>query len=193
MQGNAIQLVSQALRDFLQSALAAQGIPGPVYVGPLDDTDAAGASVVLFLYRIVANADLRNAEHRLPGATPTDPPVVIEGALPLDLYYLLTGWTAPSGQGGGELDSLRVLGCAMQALNDSANLTGLPVQGETVRLSLEPVASEEMSRIWTLFPTANYRTSVVYLASPVWVDPAAPAAPAAPVTDELYAVGHGAP
>jgi hypothetical protein len=193
MQGNAIQVVGQALRDFLQAALAAQGIPGPVYVGPLDDTDAAGASVVLFLYRIVANADLRNAEHRIPGPTPADPPIVIEGALPLDLYFLVTGWTAPSGQGGGELDSLRVLGCAMQALNDTANLAGLAVQGETVRLTLEPVTSEEMSRIWTLFPTANYRTSVVYLASPVWVDPLVPAAPAAPVTDELYAVGQGAP
>lgn len=193
MQGDAIQLVSQALRDFLQTALAAQSINGPVYVGPLDDPDAAGASVVLFLYRVAVNPDLRSSEHRVPGATPTDPPIVYRGSLPLDLYYLLTGWTAASGQSAGELDSLRVLGCAMQALNDAPNLVGLPVQGETVRLTIDPVNSEEMSRIWTLFPTANYRSSVIYLASPVWIDPRVPETIAAPVADETYAVGHGRP
>ena len=48
-----------------------------------------------------------------------------------------------------------------------------------VRVSLDPVSTEEMSRIWTLFPTANYRTSVAYVASPVWIDPDQPPAGAA--------------
>ena len=37
---------------------------------------------------------------------------------------------------------------------------------ETVHVSLEPLTTEETSRIWALFPTANYRTSVAYLATP---------------------------
>ena len=43
-----------------------------------------------------------------------------------------------------------------------------------MQVSLEPLSTEEMSRIWTLFPTANYRTSVAYIASPVWIDPPKP-------------------
>ena len=40
-----------------------------------------------------------------------------------------------------------------------------------MRLTIESAGSDEMGRIWTLFPAANYRTSVTYLASPVWIDP----------------------
>ena len=50
------------------------------------------------------------------------------------------------------MQSLRVLGCAMQTLNDQPQLVGLGVGGDTIRVTLEPVGSEEMSRIWTLFP-----------------------------------------
>jgi hypothetical protein len=77
----------------------------------------------------------------------------------------------------------------MQLLNASPNITGVPVQGETVRVTLDPISSEEMSRIWALFPVANYRTSVVYLVTPVWLDPAAPAITAAPVTAEPHRIG----
>jgi hypothetical protein len=49
-----------------------------------------------------------------------------------------------------------------------------------------------MSRIWTLFPTANYRTSVVYLATPVWIDPAHIAATGAPVVEEPHTLGQAA-
>jgi hypothetical protein len=184
MDANAIQLVSKALQDRVKAAFAAQGIPGDVYIGPLDEREAEGAAAVLFLYRVAVNADLRNAEHVVqpPGPTPV---TIHEGALPLDLYYLLT---ARRSQPGRELDALRVLGFAMQALNDTPDLVGLPVQGETVRLTFDPISSEEMSRIWTLFPTTNYRTSVVYLASPVWIDPASPRAPGPPVVEEPHRV-----
>jgi len=190
MNGDAIQLVSQALRDRLSAAFRAQGIPGDIYVGPLDDRDAEGAAAVLFLYRVAVTADLRNSAHisQPPGGNP--PTIVYDTALPLDLYYLLTARTSQSGR---ELDALRVLGFAMQALNDAPDLVGLPVQGDTVRLSLDPISSEEMSRIWTLFPTTNYRTSVVYLVSPVWIDPAAGPAAAAPVVSEAYRAAPAGP
>ena len=188
MNGDAIQLVSKALEDLLNAALAKQSIQGGVFVGPLDDPEANGHAAVLFLYRVAVNADLRNSEHRVPAAVDDDPPVIHQGALPLDLYYLLTGGTA---QTGGERDTgLRVLGYVMQALNSTPNLAGISVQGELVRLTLDPVSSEEMSRIWTLFPTANYRTSVVYLASPVWIDPVSSRLPAPPVRQEPHRIGH---
>lgn len=190
MNGDAIQLVSKAIEEFLNAAFARQNIEGEVYVGPLDDDDADGHAAVLFLYRVAVNADLRNTRHEVPSQALGGPSVAHEGALPLDLYYLLTGGTSKT---GGERDAgLHTLGFAMQALNDSPVLVGLPVQGETVRLTLDPVSSEEMSRIWTLFPAANYRTSVVYLASPVWIDPAVVTAPAPPVVAERYQAGTSA-
>ena len=180
MNADAVQVVTKALQDLLAPAV------GNVYVGPLDDPQAQGSDAVLFLYRVAVNPDLRNSEHVLPPPVPGGPPVVFRNALPLDLYYLLTAGNA---QAGGELAALETLGQAMQLLNGAPNLVGLPVQGETVRVTLDPVSSEEMSRIWSLFQTANYRTSVVYLATPVWIDPAVPETLAAPVTHEPHRVG----
>ena len=180
MDADAIRIVTKALQDYLTPIL------GDVYVGPLDDTNARDAKAVLFLYRVAVNADLRSLPHVVPQGN-SRPPIVYENALPLDLYYLLT---AGSSQTGGELDALRVLGLAMRALNDSPSLDGVVVRGETVRFSLDPIGIEEMSRIWTLFPTANYRTSVVYLATPVWIDPAHLATIGEPVTEEPHVVGH---
>lgn len=187
MSADAIQQVSLAIQSRLRTALAAQGIPGDVYVGPLDDQDALGNSVVLFLYRLAVNASLRNTEHWVvAAANPADPPLVYRDSLPLDLHYLVT---AGSTLTGGELDSLRVLGHAIRALNEDPNLVGVSTGGEPIRLSFDPVTSEEMSRIWTLFPTANYRTSVTYIASPVWIDPARPPAVVAAVRRETYDAG----
>jgi len=184
VKGDAVQVVTKALQELLAPAI------GTVYVGPLDDPQAAGAKAVLFLYRVAVNADLRNSAHVAPPAVPGDPPVVYESALPLDLYYLLTAGDA---QVGGELDTLATLGVAMQVLQGAAVMTGVPVDGETVRVTLDSISSEEMGRIWSLFPTANYRTSVVYLATPVWIDPTAPPTPAPPVTSEPHRVGPIAP
>jgi hypothetical protein len=130
------------------------------------------------------NADLRNSRHTLPPAADGGPLTVYDGSLPLDLHYLIT---AGSEQANNELDTLRTLGFALQTLNDSPILVG---QGEVVRLSLESVSCEELSRIWTLFPTANYRTSVVFVATPVWVDPARINVSGAPVVREPHKVGQ---
>ena len=177
MNADAIQVVTQALRDPTVPTIPT------VYVGPLDDPDARNADAVLFLYRVTANAELRNSPHTVPASNPADPPVVFEGALPLDLYYLLT---VGAKQATDELPALGVLGKAMQALNDSPLLVGSAVRGELARISLDSVSSEEMGRIWTLFPAANYRTSVLYLVTPVWIDPRQQRPGAAPVVDENY-------
>jgi hypothetical protein len=75
MKGNAILRVTEAMRVRLQIALAASGIPGTVFVGPLDDADASGAALILFLYKIVPNPSLRNREHRV--ASSGMPPVQV--------------------------------------------------------------------------------------------------------------------
>jgi hypothetical protein len=183
VKDDGIYRVMHAIGTRLDAALGA----GSVFVGPLDDPAASGAKLVVFLYRVIPTPTLRNHEHRVP--TGGVPPIEIyRNALALDLYFLLaTGTIAGDGE-----TLLRSLGKAMQALQAAPELSGSEVNQETVRLSVEPLTTEDASRIWALYPAVNYRTSVAYLASPVWIDPDVPetAGPLV-VQDQLYA-GAGA-
>ena len=191
MSADAIFNVTAALTARLQTALTAAGIPGTVFVGPLDDPDSAGAPLILFLYRLTPNPSLRNREHRVVDMLPPHDVIVHRQSLPLDLYYLVTVGTRP---GQSEEPLLRALGFAIRELQNEPDLTGAVINNETVHVSLEPLSTDEVSRVWNLFPAANYRTSVAYLATPVWIDPAQPPALAPAVTaDDLRTapgVGH---
>lgn len=189
MSADAIFNTTQALTARLQAALTASAVPGTVFVGPLDDPDAGGAALILFLYRLTPNASLRNRERRVLD-TGTPPQIVVyRDSLPLDLYFLITVGTRP-GQPGAPL--LRALGYAMRELQFDPDLTGPVVNHETVHVSLEPLSTDEVSRVWNLFPAANYRTSVAYVASPVWIDPTLPAANAAAVISDSLRAAPGA-
>jgi hypothetical protein len=182
MSAAAIFQATKALRLRLEQVAGT----GKVFVGPLDDPDGANASLILFLYRIMPNPSLRNGEHRVANHTAHPPVAVFRNALPLDLYYLLT---VGKMSGPSEEFLLRTLGGAMQALQADSELTGIEVGYQTVHVSLDPLSTEDISRIWALFPTANYRTSVAYLATPVWIDPEQPEPQAAPVRKDRLDVG----
>jgi hypothetical protein len=184
VKADAILRVTELLRKRLEAALVSSGMPGTVFVGPLDDAEASGAALVLFLYRIVPNANLRNREHRIPSNVA--PPTVYQNSLPLDLYYLITVGTTSE---ANEETPLRSLGYAIQAIQAAPDLTGADVGQETVHVTLEPLSTEEASRIWALFPTANYRTSVAYLATPVWLDPPEVLPLAVPVVEDQLLAG----
>jgi hypothetical protein len=130
MKADAIKRVTEALRDRLGVALAKSGVPGTVFVGPLDDPDAGGAALVLFLYRVVPNPNLRNTQHSVlsPGPQPTVQ--VFGNSLPLDLYFLITVGTTTN---SSEESMLLPLGYAMQLIQASPELTGSSVANETVR------------------------------------------------------------
>jgi hypothetical protein len=187
VKADGILRVTEMLRERLKQALLNSGIPGAtVFVGPLDDADASGAMLILFLYRIVPSATLRNSDHRVVSSTAPPPVQVFHNSLPLDLYYLVTVGTIPN---SSEETPLRALGFAMQALQAEPDLSGPDVSNETVHLTIEPLTTEESSRIWALFPTANYRTSVAYLATPVWIDPPVLPTVAGPVVDDRLHAG----
>lgn len=71
----------------------------------------------------------------------------------------------------------------MRAIETGSPLAVPAAFQEAVWLSLLPLNSDEMARIWGLFPNENCRSSIAFRASPVWIDPRAPAPSAAPVTD----------
>ncbi len=189
MSADAIFDVTQALCTRLDAALATSTVPGSVFVGPLDDPDAKNAALILFLYRIVPNASLRNRDHYVVSPAPPPPAIVFRNALPLDLYFLVTVGTMPD---TSEETLLKALGHAMQQLQADPDLTGPAVKYQTVHVTLEPLTTEEASRIWALFPTANYRTSIAYLATPVWIDPPLPPPAAEPVVEDQLFAGAGA-
>jgi hypothetical protein len=199
MSADAIARVTTALQARLQAALVAASDPGSVFVGPFDDPQAQAASLSLFPYRIVPNASLRNTEHRVPAPTPPPPTITYRDALPLDLYYLVSVGSRP---GASEEPLLRVLGFAIQSLQIEPDLPAATVtpssmsvslEPDPVRVTFEPLSTDEISRIWALWPTANYRTSLAYLVSPVWIDPPQPPAVAAPVLRDSLGAGHADP
>ena len=77
--------------------------------------------------------------------------------------------------GGLDPAELKTLGAIMLALHldPVLQVDPSPSQGQqTVRGTLEPCSIEELNRIWSMFPDDDYRTSVVYLASPVFLEDA---------------------
>jgi hypothetical protein len=86
----------------------------------------------------------------------------------------------------------------MQALQVDPDLppkppaSGTPMADDVVHVTLEPLTTEEASRIWALFPTVNYRTSVAYLATPVWIDPREASLEGSPVREDRLRAGSKA-
>ncbi|MEH2530783.1 hypothetical protein V1277_002840 [Bradyrhizobium sp. AZCC 1588] len=196
MQARAIQRVTRAMAQRIETKVTAvPGFSDRVIVGPPNSPKAKDALIILFPYRLVASPALRNVERILPPKTPADGPQLFEHALPLDVFYLVTTGSIsdePADAQVGLQETLwESLGLAIQALQDGPFLVGEEVEGDTVRLSLEPVTTEELNRIWSLFPNVDYRTSVVYLASPVWID-ALETPVAGPVVDDRRNVGQRA-
>jgi Pvc16 N-terminal domain len=132
----------------------------------------------LFLYQILPNAALRNMNipsQVMPGETGTPP-------LALTLHYLLTAFgkdndtTLPYGH--------HLLGKAMSILYDHALLgpdeiraatsasfstSDLDKQVERVRITLQPLSLEEISKLWSGLVT-QYRLSVGYEVSVMLID-----------------------
>jgi Pvc16 N-terminal domain len=189
MDFTAIQSVTTAIKGRLNEALGEDPESDHVFVGPLHDDSAEDAYLVLFLYRVTPNADLRNTPHVVAGTNPGDASTTYDNGIPLDLYFIVT---AGGRKDGGEIESLERIGRAIRALNDQPLFAGAPLANETVRVTLYPGTADELSRVWALFPDQNYRTSLLYLASPVWIDPASARVTAPPVVRTPYRVGPSA-
>jgi len=81
--------------------------------------------------------------------------------VPLDLHYLLTtGSDAPASPQG-----LSRLADAIRAIEAASPLVVPEAFQATVWLSLLPMTTDELSRIWGLFPNENCRTSIAFRAS----------------------------
>lgn len=165
MSSEALRTVTLALQNILHSGLGGGGVPDDtVFVGPPVPVLVGARPVSVFAFHIEPNKELRNAD-RLVDTGGSDPRA--QQALPLDVRYLISVFRQASATDPNEL--LR-MGEVIAVLQNNATIGGALVPDQEVRLSPEPYPMEELSRIWGLFPNAPYATSMVYLASPVYID-----------------------
>lgn len=173
----AIAATTATLRGVL-----AQGLGGVnVTVRPLDTArqNTTGDQINLFLYQALPDAAWRNLDipRRVhPGETAHPP-------LPVTLYYLITAY----GDEDNDIKSHLLLGKAMSVLHDYPLLgadeiknatdgepdlqdnANLHEQVERIRITLQPLTFEEISKLWTTFQT-HYRTSAAYQVSVVLIE-----------------------
>ena len=183
--------VSRTLVDLLKTNLT--DVAGRI---ALASPKSAGTNLLtLFLYKVTENPDLKNAEHVM---VPQPDGSLIERRAPLslDAYYLLT---AHAGEPPDPLETHRALSRAMRVFYDNGILQGSllraddPSTGLTadsvLRITLNPITMEDMTRIWSVFPDTPYEISVTYLVTPVAIDSAREDA-GAPVVDQIHEHGH---
>lgn len=179
MSIDAIRDVSDTLIDLLKNQIAGGG--GDIDVdlviaSPADiPEEPSRAAVALYLYSIIENPELKNEERLRVNHTQSR-----RSPLSLDLYYMLTVYPVVTeailDQHDNNRDAHRTLSRAMRVFYDNGILDGamlrggLPETEQALRVSLNPITVEDLTRIWSVFPQSSYRPSVCYLVSPVRVD-----------------------
>lgn len=168
----AIAAVTATLRNLLLGAIQPLYPGAQVTVRPPDRAreNMTVDSVNLFLYNTGPDAAWRNMD--MPGINPGE---LAAPPLALTLSYLVTSYS----QADDETVSHQLLGSAMSALNQAlvldpadiqASLPGndLYLQPERVKVTLDSLDVEEISKLWTAFQT-NYRISAAYRVSAVLI------------------------
>ena len=202
----AIAGVTSTLRNLLRDRLE-QLVD--VTMAPPDVTIAGitGRRVNLYLYQITENGALKNQE--IPGqGHPADygrPP------LSVDLHYLVTAYGSSDTAPDADLQAQQTLGDAMRVFHEFPIVTeglhegDLPAnplildpslvgEFEKVKVTLQPTSLEDLSKIWTALPEANFRRSVAYQVSVVQIESRRPRRSALPVRERrVYALPLSSP
>jgi hypothetical protein len=177
MSVEAIQDTSNTLITLLRTNIAELNDQNAIVASPVEVRDQQDVRLTLYLYSIVENPELKNDEWLAVNHTQSR-----KAPLSLDLYYLLTVYPAGIPPGGNfhnaNLESHRTLARAMRVFYDHGIVAGSALQGslrgldpdQALRVTLNPITLEDLTRIWSVFPEASYRPSVCYLASPVRID-----------------------
>jgi hypothetical protein len=200
----AIEMVGVTVRTLIQARLD-DVMPGtkaqlvtPASFERLTTTSEAVVSV--FLYRIEENRETRNHLRMRDAAGNELPP-----RRNLDLWYLVTPWTARPDNPDGTTDETaareehRLLGVVIQALASAAELTAAQLEEDPVapvfaaddglQIILESLPTEEHYRIWDA-SKLPYRLSLTYRARLVGID--ALEVPVAPrVVGGTFRLGEG--
>jgi hypothetical protein len=183
---DAIAAVSRTLRTLLLDRKAATGAQVTLAPPDVNLSDIHGARVNLYLFEVLENPHLKNQE--IPGTA--HPGSYGRPPLSLILRYLLTTYSETETQPDSDINAQSLLGDAMRVLHDfghrihtlqitnpAAGLPFSPVLDEVLageferaRITLRPVGLDELTKIWSALPEANFRRSVVYELSVVQIE-----------------------
>lgn len=190
MNDQTIRDASRTLLDLLKANLT----DIPTQIALASPKNPGTNLLTLFLYRVVENPELKNADRLLRPANGNGGFIEQSPPLTLDLYYLLTAYALAD-----PLQAHAALGRAMRVFYDNGILhgsllhtdnpgTGL-TEDSVLRITLDPITMEELSRIWGVFPDTPYEISVAYLVTPVPIE-SARTEPRAPVVDQVHEHGQ---
>jgi hypothetical protein len=184
------QTISDASRT-LVSLLRKELHGVAVNLAPPKDA-GSGTRLTLFLYKVIQNAELKNDGRRFLPPDGSGRHMEQEAPLTVDLHYLLTAHATDL------FDAHQALSGAMRVLYDNAVLRGSRLvspdsrgltDDSVLRITLDPLSTEEMNRIWSLFPDTPYEISVAYLVTPVPIESGRTES-TAPVVDQLHDQGQ---
>ncbi|GGS90729.1 hypothetical protein GCM10010222_35430 [Streptomyces tanashiensis] len=175
----AVPAVTAALTTLVQNAVNGLGInPGPIVApGPLDNT-GDHARVGVHLYRVSRNPTLSLAD--LPTRSSSGQ-LREKPRAALDLHYLFTF------RGTNEWETQQLLARTAAALHTVPHVTAalladaetahpeiadndLAQADEPVRVTPEVLSTDELTRLWALFPPATFTVTLAVTAGPVLVD-----------------------
>lgn len=157
------------LRDSLSDLTPPESI---VLLSPAE-TVGQNVRLTLSLYFISENQLLKNQEmHQITPTTSQYPP------LSMELYYLLTTYASPQIPDLTErtMEEHRIMGKAMSVLYDNAVLRGSVLQGvlsgsnHELRLVLNQISLTDLYGIWQAIPNKQFKSSVSYIVSPVYIE-----------------------
>jgi hypothetical protein len=200
----AIATVTEAIRQMLDSAVKAD------FAGAANEATATGVrpnadskllpklGVNLYLYQVSPNAAFRNAD--LPTRR-DDGSVWQTPRAALDLHYLLSFYGDEA-----KLEPQQVMGSVIRTLHASPVLlqkqivhiietsdylkkSDLDKEIERIKLTPQPLTTEELSKIWSVFFQNSYTLSIAYMASVVFIEGKESPTPSLPVkARKVYAL-----
>lgn len=137
-----------------------------------------GLNIFLYLVSPTSSVDAVDTLVRDNKGQPINNPI-----LSLDLHYIITATSSEN----DDIVAQKILASAMRILNNHPVLlrdlmrkairnkeglesSDLPDQIEDVRLTLNGLSTEELTKIWARFPNANFRSSVAYVAQVILLE-----------------------
>jgi hypothetical protein len=179
----AIATVTAILQQMLQTGIA-NHVPGARVTMIRPDNAGSGVpdtGINIFLYQASPNLAWRNADF---GSRRPKENLIKQAQMGLDLFYLLTFYGNEQ-----ELEPQRLLGSAIQTIIDQPTITPeminrvvnsysfpflatstLDEQVQVIKLSLLPITSEELSRLWSTLFQLPYSLSLGFQATAILIE-----------------------
>lgn len=165
----AISDVGLSLMNILQSNLVPEPIDNKEKIALCSPADKGDLKLTLYLYNIEEGGEYRKNEMiKLPNGNLKYPPNSFS------LYYLMTAYSSGDLKNRA-LDEHKILGRAIQVLNDNAILKGDLLLGNLknidseIRINTKNLTYDEMTRIWN-FHDVPYSLSIAFRVGPVEID-----------------------